>query len=159
MGELSTLGLSGSNLNGSAFDNKLISTFLSYVIVWGLWVLPLTNQKPLRHKGKPSQRKLSWNNTVLRVKLLFYSSVRPLLNFNFRKAVLFGYPYRSLVIRYDREQANYRGRKTLAYTLINLDTFVVSRNELYTHTRSPLCPDHIDPGIFFVRVLWIICGL
>lgn len=31
--------------------------------------------------------------------------------------------YRSLVIRYDRKQANYRGRKTLAYTLINLRYF------------------------------------
>jgi len=31
--------------------------------------------------------------------------------------------YRSLVVRYDRKQANYRGRKTLAYTLINLRHF------------------------------------
>ena len=31
--------------------------------------------------------------------------------------------YRSLVVRYDRKQANYRGRKTLAYTLINLRYF------------------------------------
>ncbi|MEK7074184.1 MAG: transposase [Patescibacteria group bacterium] len=31
--------------------------------------------------------------------------------------------YRSLVTRYDRKQANYRGRKTLVYTLINLRYF------------------------------------
>lgn len=31
--------------------------------------------------------------------------------------------YRSLVIRYDRKQANYMGRKLLAYTLINLRHF------------------------------------
>jgi transposase len=31
--------------------------------------------------------------------------------------------YRSLVTRYDRKQANYRGRKMLAYTLINLRYF------------------------------------
>ena len=31
--------------------------------------------------------------------------------------------YRSLVIRYDRKSANYRGRKLLAYALINLRTF------------------------------------
>jgi len=31
--------------------------------------------------------------------------------------------YRSLVIRYDRKQTNYMGRKLLAYTLINLRHF------------------------------------
>lgn len=31
--------------------------------------------------------------------------------------------YRSLVIRYDRKRNNYMGRKTLAYTLINLRHF------------------------------------
>ena len=31
--------------------------------------------------------------------------------------------YRSLVIRYDRKSSNYRGRKLLAYTLINLRWF------------------------------------
>lgn len=31
--------------------------------------------------------------------------------------------YRSLVIRYDRKASNYRGRKLLAYTLINLRYF------------------------------------
>ena len=31
--------------------------------------------------------------------------------------------YRSLVVRYDRKQANYRGRKLLAYTLINVRYF------------------------------------
>jgi transposase len=32
--------------------------------------------------------------------------------------------YRSLVVRYDRKQANYRGRKHLAYALINLRYFI-----------------------------------
>ena len=36
--------------------------------------------------------------------------------------------YRSLVIRYDRKSSNYKGKKLLAYTLINLRYFWLIRN-------------------------------
>lgn len=103
------IDLAGSICNGDAgFDSKK-----NRKAIWNRGMRPNIPENPRRRdrtkpkRGRPKHfDKKSYHN-------------------RFAVERTFGWEdtYRSLVTRYDRKQANYRGRKTLAYTLINLRYF------------------------------------
>jgi transposase len=103
------IDLTGSICNGDAgFDSKK-----NRKAIWNRGMFPNIPENPRRRDTtKPKQGRPRHFNKK---------------SYDMRFAVerTFGWEdtYRSLVTRYDRKQANYRGRKILAYTLINLRYF------------------------------------
>ena len=103
------IDLSGSICNGDAgFDSKK-----NRKAIWNRGMLPNIPENPRRRDtSRPKQGRPRHFDKK---------------SYNQRFAVerTFGWEdkYRSLITRYDRKQANYRGRKLLAYTLINLRYF------------------------------------
>lgn len=103
------IDLTGSICNGdTGFDSKA-----NRKAIWNRGMLPNIPENPRRRdRSKPKRGRPRFFQKK------FYRR-------RFAVERTFGWEdkYRSLVIRYDRKQANYRGRKTLAYTLINLRSF------------------------------------
>ena len=103
------IDLTGSIVNGDAgFDSKK-----NRKAIWNRGMIPNIPENPRRRNTrKPKQGRPRHFNKK---------------SYDQRFAVerTFGWEdkYRSLVVRYDRKQANYRGRKLLAYTLINVRYF------------------------------------
>jgi len=103
------LDIRGKTFNlDTGFDSKS-----NRKIIWNFGLKPNMPENPRnRNRLKPKKgRPRYFNGKIYRKR---FSTERT-----------FGWEdsYRSLVIRYDRKSSNYRGKKLLAYTLINLRYF------------------------------------
>lgn len=101
--------LTGTECNGDAgFDSRK-----NRKAIWNAGMVPNIPENPRRRdQSKPKQgrpRRFDKKSYAHR--------------FTVERTFAWEDTYRSLVIRYDRKSANYRGRKLLAYTLINLRSF------------------------------------
>lgn len=103
------LDLTGTVCNGdTGFDSKK-----NRKAIWNRGMIPNIPENPRnRNPEKPKRGRPRYFDTTAYRK-----------RFAVERTFSWEDTYRSLVIRYDRKQANYRGRKTLAYTLINLRYF------------------------------------
>lgn len=98
--------LTGTECNGDAgFDSRK-----NRKAIWDVGMIPNIPENPRRrNRSKPKRGRprrfdpLSYRNRFIVERTFAWEDT-----------------YRSLVIRYDRKEANYRGRKLLAYALINL---------------------------------------
>lgn len=101
--------LMGTECNGDAgFDSKV-----NRKTIWNARMIPNIPENPRRrNRTKPKRgrpRRFDKKSYARR--------------FTVERTFAWEDTYRSLVIRYDRKSANYRGRKLLAYALINLRSF------------------------------------
>lgn len=92
----------------TGFDSKA-----NRKIIWNIGMKPNIPENP-RNRKKDKKKKGRPRYFNKKIYLKRFSVER---TFGWEDA------YRSLVIRYDRKSSNYKGKKLLAYTLINLRYF------------------------------------